>query len=295
MISKNDLELQIDNLAQLNNMITTYEEIAASRIKQSRESVLRSRSFMSDISLVFYEVIATYRKQVEVLMKKKNINDINDLSFINKNGKTLYLLISANTGLYGNITQRTFDLFINTLKKETNPVDVAIIGKLGESMWHEEKIKTRYLYFDFPDQNVNKEMLKRILDFIISYKRVVAFYGKFQSLVTQDPTSSDVTGTTPPSENPNEEQTVKYLFEPSLEKVLEFFEKQIFESLFEQVVRESQLAKISSRMTTLNKATENIKTQLATLTSQKNRIYHQIQNKKQLQTFSSKILWGGNR
>lgn len=292
MISKNDLELQIGNLVQLNSMITTYEEIAASRIKQSRESVLRSRSFMSDISLVFFEVIASYRKQVDILMKKRNVTNLKDLSFINKNGKTLYLLISANTGLYGNITQRTFDLFISNLKKETNPVDIAIIGKLGEGMWQSEKMKSRYLYFDFPDQNVNQDMLKRILDFIISYKKVVVFYGKFQSLVSQDPTFSDVTGTTPPSEQPTDEQAVKYLFEPSLEKVLEFFEKQIFESLFEQVVRESQLAKISSRMTTLNKATDNIKNQLTTLTSQRNRIYHQNQNKKQLQTFSSRVLWG---
>lgn len=289
MISKDSIQGQIENLDQLDSMVTTYEEIAASRIKQSRESVLRSRSFMSDISLVFFDVIASYKKQVELLMKIKRAKNLKDFSFINKNGRTLYLLVSANTGLYGNITKRTFDLFLNNTKEKD--VDIAIIGKLGQIMWQAEKIKNKYFYFDFPDQNVNKELLKNILDFIISYQKVVVFYGKFQNLVTQEPTYSDVSGTTPPSQQPNEGQNLKYFFEPSLEKVLEFFEKQIFSSIFEQVVRESQLAKIASRMTTLNSASENIKTQLSGLTIQRNRIFHQIQNKKQLQTFSSRILW----
>lgn len=289
MITKNNLEGQIENLVQLNSMITTFEEIAASRIKQSRESVLRSRTFMSDISLVFFDVISSYKKQVDLLMKMKKIKNLKDFSFINKNGKTLCLLISSNTGLYGNITKGTFDLFLKNVKGKD--VDKAIVGKLGQSMWQEENIKDKYFYFDFPDQSVNKDLLKKILDFIISYQKVIVFYGKFQSLVSQEPTFSDLSGTTPPSQQSNQGQNLKYFFEPSLEKVLEFFEKQIFTSIFEQTIRESQLAKIASRMTTLNTASENIKDQLTSLTVQKNRIFHQIQNKKQLQTFSSRNLW----
>lgn len=290
MISKNNLESQIENLVQLNSMITTFEEIAASRIKQSRESVLKNRSFISDINIVFYEVISSYKKRVEVLMKSKKAKDLKDFSFINKNNKTLCVLISSNTGLYGNITKETFNLFIESIKGKD--VDKSIIGKQGQIMWEEEKIKDKYLYFDFPDQNINDFLLKKIIDFIISYQKVIVFYGKFQSLVSQVPTYSDISGYTPPVNQPsNEGKNLKYFFEPSLEKVLEFFEKQIFESIFEQVVRESQLAKISSRMTNLNTASENIKELLSDLTIQKNRIFHQIQNKKQLQTFSSRDLW----
>lgn len=82
------------------------------------------------------------------------------------------------------------------------------------------------------------------------------------------------------------------MFEPSLEKILEFFEKQIFASIFEQTMRESQLAKTASRLTTLDTASENIIKKLSIVTSEKNRTFHRQQNKKQLETFSSRRLWG---
>jgi len=289
MITKKGLETQIDNLVELNNMITAYEEIAAGRIKQSRESVLRSRSFMSDINVIFFNVISSYKKQIDIMMRLKKAKDLKNFSFSNKNGKTLYLLISSNTGLYGNITKDTFDLFKKTA--EGQDVDKAIVGKLGQLMWERQKIKDKYLYFDFPDQNVDKDHLKKILDFIIEYQKVVVFYGKFQNLVSQEAIYTDISGTTPPVQQSEESENVKYFFEPSLAKILEFFEKQIFASIFEQVVRESQLAKISSRLTSLGSASESISKQLSALNIERFRSYHQIQNKKQLQTFSSRVLW----
>lgn len=290
MITKKILESEIENLQGLNDMIKAYEEIAASRIMHSRQSVLVNRSFIDELNQIFEEVISSYRKQVDSLIKANKTNKLGEFSFINKNGKTLHLLISANTGLYGSIIKRTFDLFIDGSKKDPN-VDKAIVGKLGLSMWQQTKIKDKYFYFDFPDQSVDQNSLKKILDFIVSYEKVVIFYGRFQNLVKQDPTFSDISGNAhkePTAKTPE----VKYLFEPSLEKILEFFEKQIFASIFEQTVRESQLAKIASRLTTLDTASENIIKQLNLVTSEKSRTTHRQQNKKQLETFSSRSLWG---
>lgn len=289
MVTKNILENEIENLIGLSDMVLAYEEIAASRIKNSRSTVLNNRIFMSEIREIFEEVISSYRKQVEALMKTKKIKNSDEFSFINKNGKTLYLLISANTGLYGGLIKRTFDLFIENSKNMTS--DKAIIGKLGLSMWEQTKIKEKYYYFDFPDQSVDSKILKEILNFLISYEKVVVFYGQFQNLIKQDATFSDISGNTRSEKAPTR-GVVKYFFEPSLGKILEFFEKQIFASIFEQTVRESQLAKIASRLTTLDNASENISKKLLLLTSQENRSMHHEQNKKQLETFASRILWG---
>ena len=289
MITKQNLEKEIKNLNGLNDMILAYEEIAAGRIKQSRDSVLLSRTYMDSVNQVFVEVISSYKSQVESMMKRKRLRKADKYSFLNKNGRTLNLLISANTGLYGNIVKRTFDLFVDSYKKNPN-CDLAIIGKLGQAMWNEADINAKISYFDFPDQSVDKVKLKEILNFLISYERVVVFYGQFQNLVKQQETLSEISGTSR-GENITSKSTTKYFFEPSLAKVLEFFEKQIFSSIFEQTVRESQLSKIASRLTTLDKASENIDLRLKGMTSEKNRSIHQIQNKKQLQTFSSRVLW----
>jgi len=290
MITKKELELELENLEGLSGMVQAFEEIAASRIMHSRQSVLINRNFMAEIEEIFKEVIFAYKKNSESLIKLGKTKNTKDLSFINKNGKTLYMLISANTGLYGNIVKRTFDLFVQNAKSD-NSSDRLIIGKLGLTMWQQTKNKAKFYYFDFPDQTVNENDLKKILDFIIQYKKIIIFYGKFQNLVTQEATYSDITGNAY-SDQDGKSTDIKYVFEPSLEKILEFFEKQIFASIFEQTVRESQLAKIAARLTTLDSATQNISKQLESVSYEKSRTTHRQLNKKQLETFNSRTLWG---
>lgn len=290
MQTKKILENEIENLIGLNDMVKSYEEIAATRIRRTRDSVLKNRTFVSEIHEIYEQVIYSYKKQIELLIKSKHSKDSSKFSFINKNGKTLYVFISANTGLYGNLIKRTFDLFLKTPKDAS--YDIAIIGKLGLSLWNESKLNQKYFYFDFPDQNVDENALEEILKFIINYQKTIVFYGEFQNFIKQNATFSDISGNTLTEKTTlKENNPVKYFFEPSLEKILEFFEKQIFASIFEQTVRESQLAKIASRLTSLDTASENIDKQLINMTNQKNRITHHTQNKKQLETFSSSLLW----
>lgn len=289
MITKKALESEIQNLEGLNSMIQAYEEIAANRIMHSRESVLVNRQYIEELNEIFKEVISSYKKEADSLLKNKKSKDSNEVTFMNKNGKTLYLLISANAGLYGNLVKNTFDLFAQNTDDPNS--DRAIIGKLGLSLWQQSRNPNKYFYFDFPDQSVDDESLKKVLDFIVSYQKIIVFYGKFQNLVTQEATYSDISGNTLPTES-STHPYIKYFFEPSLGRVLEFFEKQIFASIFEQTVRESQLAKIASRLKTLDQATVNINKRLNLVTSEKNRTFHRQQNKKQLETFTSRVLWG---
>src|SRR3990172_13023320 len=116
MVTKKVLENEIENLIGLSDMVLAYEEIAASRIKDSRSSVLINRGYISEIREIFEEVISSYKRQVKALMRAKKIKNPDEFSFINKNGKALYVLISANTGLYGGLIKRTFDLFIQNSK-----------------------------------------------------------------------------------------------------------------------------------------------------------------------------------
>ena len=72
---------------------------------------------------------------------------------------------------------------------------------------------------------------------------------------------------------------------------MQFFEAEIFASLFEQTVFESQLAKFASRMTSLELRVENMTDILKDIAIEKEKVRHRIMNKKQLETFSSMALW----
>jgi F0F1-type ATP synthase gamma subunit len=84
------------------------------------------------------------------------------------------------------------------------------------------------------------------------------------------------------TENKTQERKEYYIFEPTLEKILIYFETQIFSSLFAQSMKESQLSKYASRFVAMDKASSNTKEEIKKLDFEKNRIIHNNFNKKQL-------------
>ncbi len=287
MITKKELTKETDFLGTLSAILETYEEIAATRMARIRSSVLASRDFLLELNSIFQQVKSSYKAQIDILMSKKKIKDPSRLTFINRNGKTLYVFISANTGLYGEIIRRTYNVFIDSLKKE--PGDVVIMGKLGLDIFKAEGIKTPVTYFEFPDNKMDDVMLKKIVEYVIQYEKVLVFYEQFNNVITQSPIVTNISGDPLPWEKGG--PTARYFFEPSLEKIMEFFEKEIFGSIFQQAVFESELAKFASRMVSLDFASENTKSRLKEVILAKNRIKHQEENKRQLEKFASMRLW----
>ncbi len=287
MITKKEIVREIDFLNTLQTILETYEEIAATRMARIRTSVLGSRDFLLEINAIFQQVKSSYRTAIELLMKKKKIKDPSRLTFIQRNGKTLYVFVSANTGLYGDIIKKTYDVFIDNLKK--TPGDVAIMGKLGVEIFKADKVSLPYIYFDFPDNKIDNAILKKITEHIIQYEKVLVFYEQFNTVVSQSPIVTNISGDPLPWEKGG--PVAKYFFEPSLEKIMEFFEKEIFGSIFQQTIFESELAKFAARMVSLDYASDNTKNRLKQVILAKNRIKHQEENKKQLEKFASMKLW----
>lgn len=287
MITKKDLNHEVEWLTTLQSILETYEEIAATRMARIRSSVLSSRDFLLEINAIFQQVKSSYKEQIDALMKTNKIDDPSKLTFVKRNNKTLYVYISANTGLYGEIIRKTFDLFAESLKK--NPGDVAILGKLGFEMFVQEKIKAPVIYFEVSDNKIDNSVLQKIVEQIIKYEKIVVFYERFNNVISQTPVATNISGDPLPWEKTG--PTIKYFFEPSLEKIMEFFEKEIFSSVFQQTIFESELAKFASRMVSLDFASDNTKNRLKKVDAERNRLKHQENNKKQLEKFATMRLW----
>ncbi|MBI2031785.1 MAG: F0F1 ATP synthase subunit gamma [Candidatus Levybacteria bacterium] len=287
MVSKNEVIEKFNSVTTFKNVIETYEEIAASRMQNARSSVLQRRDFISELNDIFQQIKTSYKDELEKLMKKRSIKDHKKLTFIERNGKTLFVLLSSNTGLYGDIIKQSFDLFIELVKKES--CDAIIIGKVGLDYFKNTNLKIPYAYFDFPDSKIDNEKLKNIVKHIINYERTFIVYGQFQNIITQKPIVTSISGDPLPQEAKGPK--IKYFFEPSLEKIMAFFEAEIFSSIFEQTIFESQLAKFASRMTSLEIRVEKIKELLKLIEIEKQKVKHRIMNKKQLDALSSISLW----
>jgi len=287
MVTKKELTREIEFLTVLRTVLETYEEIAATRMARIRSSVLGSRDFLLEVNAIFQQVKISYKSQIQALMRKKKIKDPSRLTFIKRNGKTLYVFISANTGLYGDIIRKTYDVFIESIKKE--PGDVTILGKLGFEIFKTEGIKAPVTYFEFPDNKIDNAIVQKIVEHIIQYEKILVFYEQFNNVISQSPIVTSISGDPLPWEGGGPQ--TKYFFEPSLEKIMEFFEKEIFASIFQQTIFESELAKFAARMVSLDFASENARNRLKQIYLAKSRIKHQEDNKRQLEKLTSMRFW----
>lgn len=285
-MSRNILNIQSDlaDLHALSVMVRSYGEIASNRMKQARDNVLRQRDFLQAIDEIFLEVRSSYAKELERLVKKKGFKKGEHITFLAHNGKKVAVFLSANTGLYGDIMKRTFDLFISDTRNLG--AEATVIGRLGRSMMVSLGQDTPYTYFDLPDYQVKSEELADIVKHLVQYEEIYVYYGKFLSVTTQEPTKLLISAETPIAGRKVDLRT-NYIFEPSLESILEFFESEIFASLFDQSVRESQLAKFAARILAMDQAEESVKKNINKVSLYLSRERHRATGRKQLNALAS--------
>lgn len=281
MAQTQELQLVLNELELLETVTKAYGEIASVRMQKTRDSVLSTRDFLESLLDVFEDVRASYEKEVRKLARKKWLKGKEAVTFLSHNGKNVAVLLSANTGLYGEIVRSTFDLFLEEVRK--NDCEVTIIGKQGLSLFKSIEPDRSYTYFDLLDYGIAQNELSKIIQHIVQYKEIHMYYGKFHNVLVQKPYQFTISAQIDLEGKKQQHQVRKeYIFEPSLELILKFFETEMFASLFEQSVRESQLAKFASRILAMDTATQNVQRERGKLYVAKMALQHRIANQRQL-------------
>ncbi|HEX7042321.1 MAG TPA: F0F1 ATP synthase subunit gamma [Patescibacteria group bacterium] len=284
----------LEALNSLKDLAESYEEIAVIRMQNIRDSVLKTRDFLAELSDIFVDLKSSYEREVKDLLSRIKRGEKTILHGLQKNGKKLMVYLSSNGRLYGSVTQKTFKLFIEELKHPDNSTsDIVVIGNAGREMFEgSETGKNKpYEYFEIPDTSVDVTHIKKLMQKFLQYEKVYVYYGKFGNVVKQSPIASSITGedifeTEIVTPTPRED---RFIFEPTLEKIFHFFETQIMANLFSQTLLENQLARHASRVNAMEEALGHIEEESKKLNQMKNRIRHLMQNKKQLETISGVI------
>jgi ATP synthase F1 gamma subunit len=285
---------ELEALNSLKDLAQSYEEIAVIQMQKIRDSVLATRDFLADISDIFVDLKSSYTREIKDLLERRKKGDKSILQVLQKKGKSLMVYLSSNGKLYGSVTQKTFKLFIEDLKKpESEIADIVVIGSAGKEMIEGTGLKKPFEYFEIPDTNVDIEHIKKLMQKFLQYEKVYIYYGKFGNVVKQTPIATSITGedifeTENLVQVPRDD---RFIFEPTLEKIFHFFETQIMTNLFSQTLLENQLARHASRVNAMEEALIHIEGESKKLNRLKNRIKHSIQNKKQLETISGFSLW----
>ncbi len=275
----------IEGMNSMEEFIVTNEEIAANNMRRIRDAVVGRRDFLSEITELYNDVRKSYKQEVQkILSGRKSSKNSKEANLLQNKPKTVCALITTNATLYGDIVSNTYSLFKKTASAKD--VDVVIVGKTGKRVFEEDKPGAPYTYFEIPDNIIDfdNSLLKPIIIQIIQYERVIVFHSKFETLVRQSPTAFVISESQPGESR--SKHPLKYIFEPSLEKIIEYFEKEIFSTIFENTMHESDLSKFASRMVTLDSASGNIKKKLSGLYNKQRYLQHQKVNKDQVNSLA---------
>lgn len=287
MQNRQKLENEIELMSTLKLITQAYEEISVMRMQRIRTSVLQTREFLSKLNEVYKDVKLNYHERLLEFFSKKKRNDLSK-SMLEKNGKTVSVLLSTNSKLNGEIIQKVFRDFVQHVNKEET--DIVIIGKVGRGLFEQLGIKKQFQYFELPEDAVDTITIKDLVLSLLPYKTVNVFYGKFDSLMFQNPVITNVTGNEQILEEVKDKDgkshVPAFIFEPSVEKILQFFETQIFSSLVKQSVHESELARYASRIRAMEEAMQHVDKTNKQLYSQKRKLKQLLNNKKQLEIMS---------
>lgn len=252
------------NLLEIKGMVEVYEELAAGKMQKIRKFILSNRDFFESLEKLSDEVGSDFE------------------SVVAAEKKTTAVFVSANTGLYGEIIDKTFRQFLDFIAQ--NETEVYVIGKLGESLMQSLAPRVAYRSLPFSDDEILPEEFDSLLATLFPYKKIIVFYGKFYNIAIQRPFVSRLTGEVlTRSQNPDEFAKIRfrYLYEPSLLSVSEVFAGEILTSMLDAILRESQLAKQASRLMQLDQTIENIDLNLTKITAEKRSLRKKSLNRKQ--------------
>lgn len=291
MLNHQTLTAEIKNFESLRDLIETYKVVAATTMRRIRNSVLQNRFFHLGLNSLLQEVRRAYQKEAHRVREDKKTKSSAPFPLIKKhNGKTVLVLLSANTGLYGEIIYQTFWRFLREARQHLN-YDLVIVGKVGESFFKKNEPDRPYLYFDFSDAEISVVSLRSLTGRLSLYERVVVFYGAFKNIMIQQPSSFDISASGQDLPVAETTENPSYLFEPSLEAVAVFFETEIFASLLEQLFHESRLGKTSSRLVSLDRSSVNIEKAFKNMRIEQDKLRHRLYNRRQLDALSGVSLW----
>lgn len=242
MYQVNQIRDYIEEVSSLELLAEVYTDIARARLEQVRAGIVRSRQFVGEIASVLHVVRVTAEEQGLSAKRKKKVS----ASLVITSNKRFY---------YGNLDSRVVDFYI-AHTAYTGFVDRFVVGSVGADVLRGKQYPFPYQSILFDRDLPSTSELTALADQLNDYQKVFVYYPRFMTVLSQQPSFVDMTGLVSgtPSTSVGEKY---YIFEPEIEKILDFFEQQVMAVLLEQAFLEAELSRIGSQLVAMDNASIN--------------------------------------
>lgn len=214
----------------------TYSDIANLKIKRIRGLVEKNRYFFEEIAKV-YSLIKKIAEQRKISYKKPK--------------GTVSVIITSNYKFYGSINSNLINFFVSTIRSLNT--DTILLGRVAIDYFKASHTLNNYREILLKTDQPSAAELTNLIEVIKPYNQVLIFHSKLKSILTQEPSVTDITATSTTLSS-KDYRKVGFIFEPELSKILSFFDSQILTLLLESTFLESELSRTASRFISMDSA-----------------------------------------
>jgi F-type H+-transporting ATPase subunit gamma len=230
------IEKESEQIGTVKDLTDVFESIASTQVAKIKTKV--------ELSKDFFQLLWTRYKSIRLDPNSR----ITARANLDERTKNVFVIISAEAGLSGDIDQR----LIETMMKSYDPktTDLIVLGSHGAQQLTQRGIPF-VRYFQVPESDSYIDV-SPVIEAILPYRQVIVYYEEYVSLGVQNIKTIDlISSLRDMSQEIDADEDVitsdDTIFEPSLDDIAEQMEMTMMQLAFSQAVFESTLAQDASR------------------------------------------------
>lgn len=257
MANLKEIRTRITSVKTTRQVTSAMKMVSAAKLKKAQDAILQIRPYAEKLSDLLSSLSSALDNTAESVFTVQRNPD-----------KVLIVLVSSNRGLCGGfnsyITKKAILLAKTKYKNQMNArnLDFIVIGKQAGKILRSYQIQIQgeknYLFDNLNFEHVSGEVKAIMADFVSGkYDRIELVYNKFVNAAYQELVSEQFLPVLPASVDETKRSNTNYIFEPSLESIVEELIPRSLAIQFYKALLDSHAAEHGARMTAMHKATDN--------------------------------------
>jgi ATP synthase F1 gamma subunit len=229
------IEKESTQITTVEDLTGVFQSIASTQVAKVKNKV--------ELSKQFFQLLWSRYSSIRIDPHSQIINRRAELD-----GRKVFVIISAEAGLSGDIDQRLIETMLQQYDPQTT--DIVVLGTHGATQLTQRGIRfSRYFQVPETDKYIN---VHPVIEAVLPYSQVVVYYEEYVSLGVQEIKTIDLIshmkamseGADPGQDIITTEDTI---FEPSLDEIADQMEMTMMRLALSQTILESSLAQAASR------------------------------------------------
>lgn len=256
MANLKEIRTRISSVKTTRQVTSAMKMVSAAKLKKAQDAILQIRPYAEKLSTLLSSLGSSLENESDSVYTVQRMPE-----------KVLLVLISSNRGLCGGFNSNITRMAISHARTnyaaqlKAGKVDFLVIGKQGGKILRSYHIpvsgEKNHIFDELTFDTVSEAAGVVMADFVSGkYDRVDLVYNKFVNAAAQDPVCEQFLPVKP-GETIKKGVNLDYIFEPSLEYIVQELIPRSLKIQFYKALLDSHAAEHGARMTAMHKATDN--------------------------------------